>query len=93
MSAPETVAIGRRHWIVWAVLVVVTASSLVISVEVGDEGATLAIVIVLAAIKALLVLWDFMELDRCPASLRATLLLWPPLVVVVVLILYLILVV
>ncbi|KAA0120561.1 cytochrome C oxidase subunit IV family protein [Mycolicibacterium sp. P9-22] len=83
----------RRHWAVWAVLVAATVSSLVISLEVGDERATVITIMVVAGIKAVLVLWDFMELGRCDRPTRLIIFAWPVIVVAVVLGFYLTMVV
>lgn len=82
-------ATTRRHWVTWAVLVVATISSLVVSLELGDERATVATIIAVAAVKAVLVLWDFMELRQCHRATQLALFAWPPLVIALVLGLYL----
>ncbi|BBX44997.1 hypothetical protein GCM10009641_24110 [Mycobacterium cookii] len=62
--------------IVWALLVTVTVASSLIAVDGGashqiNTGVT-TIVLLIAAVKAQLVIWHFMEVRCAPAWLKAT---------------------
>jgi hypothetical protein len=66
----------RRLTIVWAVLAAITVASSMIAVDGGAahqiNTAVTTTVLLIAAVKAQLVIWHFMEVRTAPAWLKAT---------------------
>lgn len=80
----------RRHWIVWFLLVLGTvSSSLLASVKSHDSRTVVVAIAVVAAVKAELVVWDFMELGRCNRGVQLVSAAWPVVMAAVILGLYL----
>jgi hypothetical protein len=62
--------------IVWALLTTVTIASSLIALDGGAahqiNSTVTTVVLLIAAVKAFLVIWDFMEVRRAPLWLKAT---------------------
>jgi hypothetical protein len=71
-----TALIRNPLTIVWALLTTVTIASSLIALDGGAahqiNSTVTTVVLLIAAVKAFLVIWDFMEVRRAPLWLKAT---------------------
>jgi hypothetical protein len=71
-----TSLIRNPSTIVWALLTTVTIASSLIALDGGAahqiNSTVTTVVLLIAAVKAFLVIWDFMEVRRAPLWLKAT---------------------